>query len=259
MTPRSGTMTQPANPWLYHFEPNPKASVRLFCFPYAGGTALVYRTWAQRLPPSVEVTAIQLPGRASRMQEPLMSRLSDVVAPIASALAPFLDKPFAFFGHSMGALTSFEVARFFRRQGRELPRHMFVSGRPAPQLNSERRTLYNLPTDELITELQQLEGTPREVLEHPELMDLMLPTLRADFSVCDTYEYTEEAPLASPITAFGGLQDSDISRRKLEAWREQTSAAFTVRMFPGNHFFIHSHETLLLNLLAAQLGLVQHI
>lgn len=259
MTPRSGTMTQPASPWLYYFEPNPKASVRLFCFPYAGGTALVYRTWAQRLPPSVEVVAIQLPGRASRMQEPLISKLTDVVEPIASALAPFLDKPFAFFGHSMGALVSFEVARFFRRQGRELPRHMFVSGRQAPQLNSERRSLYNLPTDELLAELQQLEGTPREVLEHPELMDLMLPTLRADFSICDTYEYKEEAPLACPITAFGGLQDSDISRRKLEAWREQTSAAFTVRMFPGNHFFIHSHETLLLNLLAAQLGLVQKL
>ena len=259
MATRSGTMTQTANPWLYYFEPNPKASVRLFCFPYAGGTALVYRTWAQRLPPSVEVTAIQLPGRASRMQEPLISKLSDVVAPIASALAPFLDKPFAFFGHSMGALISFEVARFFRRQGRELPRHMFVSGRPAPQLNSAGRPLYNLPTDELLAELQQLEGTPREVLEHPELMDLMLPTLRADFSICDTYEYTEEAPLACPITAFGGLQDSGISRRKLEAWREQTSATFSVRMFPGNHFFIHSHEMLLLNVLAAQLGLLQKL
>jgi len=254
MAIRSGTMTQPANPWLYYFEPNPKASVRLFCFPYAGGTALVYRTWAQQFPPSVEVVAIQLPGRATRMREPPIPKLTDLVGPIASALAPFLDKPFAFFGHSMGALISFEVVRFFRRQGRELPRHMFVSGRSAPQLNSERRPLYNLPTDELLAELQQLEGTPREVLEHPELMDLMLPTLRADFSVCDTYEYTEEAPLACPITAFGGLQDSDISRRKVEAWREQTSAPFTLRMFPGNHFFIHSHETLLLNLLAAQLG-----
>jgi len=257
MAIRSGTMTQPASPWLYHFDPNPKASVRLFCFPYAGGTALVYRTWAQRLPTGVEVVAIQLPGRATRMREPALSKLTDLIEPIASALAPLLDKPFAFFGHSMGALISFEVARFFRAQGRELPGHMFVSGRPAPQLKSERRPLYNLPTDELLVELQQLEGTPREVLEHPELMELMLPTLRADFSVCDTYEYTEEAPLACPITAFGGLQDSDISRRKVEAWREQTSATFTLRMFPGNHFFIHSHETLLLNLLAAQLGQLQ--
>lgn len=259
MPTRSGTMTQPANPWLYYFEPHPKANVRLFCFPYAGGTPLVYRTWAQQLPSSVEVVAIQLPGRATRMREAPISKLTDLVGPIASALAPYLDKPYAFFGHSMGALISFEVARLFRRQGRELPRHLFVSGRSAPQLDSERRPLYNLPTDELLAELQQLEGTPREVLEHPELMDLMLPTLRADFSICDTYEYTEEAPLPCPITAFGGLQDSNISRRKVEAWREQTSAAFTLRMFPGNHFFIHSHETLLLNLLAVQLGLLQKL
>jgi len=252
-------MTQPANPWLYYFEPNPKASIRLFCFPYAGGTALVYRTWAKKFPASVEVIAIQLPGRATRMQEPPISKLTDLVEPIASALEPVLDKPFAFFGHSMGGLIAFEVARFFRRQERALPGHMFVSGRPAPQLNSERSPLYNLPKEELLAELQQLEGTPREVLEHPELMDLMLPILRSDFSICDTYEYREEAPLACPITAFGGLQDSDVSRRKVEAWREQTSATFTLRMFPGNHFFIHSHETLLLNLLATQLGLMPKI
>lgn len=255
--PTSGTMTQPASPWLYYFKPNPKASVRLFCFPYAGGTALVYRTWAQKLPASVEVVAIQLPGRFTRAREPAISKLTDLLDAVASALTPFLDKPFAFFGHSMGALVAFEVARFFRREGRALPRHMFVSGRGAPQLNREHRPLYNLPKDELLVELQQLEGTPREVLEHPELMDLMLPLLRADFSICDTYEYTEEAPLACPITAFGGLQDSDISRRGIEAWREQTSATFTLRMFRGNHFFIHSNEMLLLNLLATQLGLPQ--
>jgi medium-chain acyl-[acyl-carrier-protein] hydrolase len=254
-----GTMTRTANPWLYYFKPNPKASVRLFCFHYAGGSALTYRTWAQKLPATVEVVAIQLPGRATRMHEPAITKLTDVVEPIAEALAPLLNEPFAFFGHSMGALISFEVARFLRRQGRALPWHMFVSGRSAPQLNREHEPLYNLPKDQLLAELKELEGTPREVLEHPELMELMLPMLRADFSICDTYEYTEEAPLACPITAFGGLQDADISRRQVEAWREQTSATFTLRMVPGNHFFIHANETLLLNLLATQLGLLQKI
>ncbi|HET6978736.1 MAG TPA: thioesterase II family protein [Pyrinomonadaceae bacterium] len=256
---QAGTMTQTANPWLYYFKPNPKASVRLFCFHYAGGNALIYRTWAQKLPPSVEVVAIQLPGRATRMHQPLVSKLTDLVEPISEALAPLVNKPFAFFGHSMGALILFEVTRFLRRQGRTLPLHLFVSGRSAPQLNREHSPLYNLPKDELLAELQQLDGTPREVLEHPELMELMLPMLRADFSICDTYEYTEEAPLACPITAFGGLQDFDVSRRRVEAWREQTSATFTLRMFAGNHFFIHSNETLLLNLLATQLGLLQNL
>lgn len=256
MQTRSGAMTQPANPWLYYFEPRPKASIRLFCFPYAGGTALVYRPWAQKFPASVEVVAIQLPGRATRIKEPPISKLTELVEPIASALAPFLDKPFAFFGHSMGAVICFEVARFFRRQGRALPGHMFVSGRCAPQLSRESQPLYNLPKEDLLAELQQLDGTPREVLDHPELMDLMLPVLRADLSVCDTYEYTEEAPLACPITALGGLQDFDVSRRMIEAWREQTSATFTLRMLQGNHFFIHSNEMLLMNLLTTQLGLL---
>jgi medium-chain acyl-[acyl-carrier-protein] hydrolase len=258
MATQSGTMPQTANPWLY-FKPNPKASVRLFCFHYAGGNALIYRTWAQKLPASVEVVAIQLPGRATRMHQPLVFKLTDLVEPIAEALAPFLNEPFAFFGHSMGALISFEVARFLRRHRRALPWHMFVSGRSAPQLNREEPPLYNLSKDELLAELQELEGTPREVLEHPELMELMLPMLRADFSICDTYEYTEEAPLACPITAFGGLQDFDVTRRHVEAWREQTSATFTLRMLPGNHFFIHSNETLLLNLLATQLELLQKL
>ena len=261
MQTRSGTMTQTANPWLYYFKPSPKAkpSVRLFCFHYAGGNALIYRTWAQKLPPSVEVVAIQLPGRATRMHQPLVSKVTDLVEPIADALTPFLNEPFAFFGHSMGALISFDVARFLRRQGRALPWHMFVSGRSAPQLDREHRVLYNLPKEEFLAELQQLDGTPREVLEHPELMDLVLPMLRADFSICDTYEYKEEAPLACPITALGGLQDYDVSRRRVEAWREQTSATFTLRLLPGNHFFIHTNETLLLNLVASQLGLLQKL
>jgi medium-chain acyl-[acyl-carrier-protein] hydrolase len=193
------------------------------------------------------------------MHEPVISNLTDLLEPIAEALTPFLNEPFAFFGHSMGALISFAVARFLRRQGCALPGHMFVSGRSAPQLNREHAPLYNLSKDELLAELQELEGTPREVLEHPELMELMLPLLRADFSICDTYEYTDEPPLACPITAFGGLQDFDVTRRRLEAWREQTSATFTLRMFPGNHFFIHTNETLLLNLLATQLGLQQKL
>lgn len=230
--------------------------MRLFCFPYAGGNAMVYRTWAQKLPANVEVVGVQLPGRGSRTHEPPLSRLSDLVELLGSALAGSLNEPFAFFGHSMGALVAFELARLLRREGHARPCHMFISGRSAPQLSPTHRPLYNLPTNELMQELKQLEGTPREVLEHPELMALMLPVLRADFSICDTYEYTEAAPLECPISAFGGFQDFDVPRENLEAWREQTSSSFTLRMLPGNHFFLHSNETLLLNLLAIQLRLV---
>ena len=153
----------------------------------------------------------------------------------------------------MGAIIAFELARLLRREGRAQPLHMFVSGRTAPQLNRSHTPIYDLPKPELLEELKRLNGTPREVLEHPELMDLMLPILRADFSVCDTYEYTREPPLDCSLTAFGGLQDAGVPRRNLEGWREQTSASFTLRMLPGDHFFLHSDESLLLRLLASEL------
>ena len=246
----------PVNHWLCYFKRNPKASLRLFCFPYAGANAMVYRSWAQKVPDNVEVVAIQLPGRGTRMHEEPLTKLPEVVELLSSALAGSLNEPFAFFGHSMGALIAFEFARLLRREGRALPRHLFVSGRSAPQLSPDERLLYNLPTSELLQELKQLDGTPREALEHPELMDLMLPILRADFSICETYEYADFAPLECPISAFGGFQDVDVPREKLEAWRAQTSSSFTLRMLPGNHFFLHSNETTLLNLLSIQLRLI---
>jgi medium-chain acyl-[acyl-carrier-protein] hydrolase len=246
--------TATSNRWLCYFKRNPKAGLRLFCFPYAGGNAMVYRSWSQKLPPNIEVVAIQLPGHGSRTQEPPLSSLPELVELLGSALAGSLNEPFAFFGHSMGALVAFELARLLRREGRALPMQMLVSGRTAPQLKDCHAPLYNRPKSELLQELRQLEGTPREVLEHPELMEYMLPILRADFSICDTYEYTEAAPLECPISVFGGLQDTDVPRQNLEGWREQTSSTFSLRMLPGNHFFLHSNETLLLNLLAIQLG-----
>lgn len=241
------------NPWLHTFRPNPRASLRLFCFPYAGGTAMVYRDWAQELPPDCEVTAIQLPGRASRMQEPPVASLSQLVEALTTAVRACGDLPFAFFGHSMGGIISFELARRLRREGAPGPLQLFVSGRSAPQLERNYPSLYALPRAELLEELKRLNGTPREVLEHPELMELMLPILRADFSICDTYEHAEEPPLDCPITVFGGLDDSFIPRPRLEAWRVHTSAAFTLRMLPGGHFFLHSQKSLLLRLLAADL------
>jgi len=256
MLTQTDVNAQPVNRWLTYFKRNPKASLRLFCFPYAGGNAGVYRSWAGKLPANVEMIAIQLPGRGNRRQEKPLSSLTELVELLGVALAGSLNEPFVFFGHSMGALVAFELARLLRREGRALPRHMFISGRSAPQLNRCHRLLYNLPESELLQELKQLEGTPRELLEHPELMEMMLPILRSDFSICDTYDYAEAAPLACPISAFGGFQDVDVPRQNLEAWREQTSSSFSLRMLAGNHFFLQTNETLLLELLSVQLRLV---
>ncbi|MCA1852371.1 MAG: hypothetical protein LC647_08250 [Beggiatoa sp.] len=166
--------------------------------------------------------------------------------------------PFAFFGHSMGALIGFELARQLRRQHGPSPVHLFVSGRGAPQIPPPEPPIHALPEPQFIAEVQHFNGTPTEVLQHPELMQLLIPTLRADFAVCETYTYTTDAPIDCSISAFGGLQDRKVSRERLEAWRDQSRASFSLCMFPGDHFFLHTAEPLLLETIA-QLLLQQQL
>lgn len=242
-----------SNRWLNCPSPNPRAALRLFCFPYAGGNSSIYRSWAEYLPLTAEVCAVLLPGREARLLERPYTCLPPLVRSLAEALLPRLDKPFAFFGHSMGALISFELIRELRRKHGLAPAHLFVSGRRAPQIENNDPLTYNLPEGAFIEEIGRFNGTPQEALEHPELMQALLPALRADFAVCQTYAYTEEPPLECPISVFGGLQDHDAPREYLEAWREQTTASYSLRMFPGDHFFLRKFQPLLLSLLAQQL------
>ncbi|HYO62016.1 MAG TPA: alpha/beta fold hydrolase [Pyrinomonadaceae bacterium] len=241
------------NPWVTIPRPEARADVRLFCFPYAGGGAYVFREWPEGLSASAELCLINLPGRGARLKEAPFTQLAPLVETLAGVLAPYLDRPFAFFGHSMGALIGFETARELRRRGAPAPSHLFVSGRNAPHVPADTEPLHDLPEPQLIEKLRYLDGTPREVLEHAELMQLMLPILRADFAVCETYRYAAEPPLACPISAFGGLQDHDITRENLQAWAAQTAAAFTLRMLQGGHFFIHTARPLLLGVIAQEL------
>ena len=234
------------NRWVSCFKPNPQAKLRLFCFHYAGGGASVFRTWSDSLPESVEVCAIELPGRGMRLRESPFTQLEPLVQHLASTLLPYLDKPFAFFGHSMGGLVSFELTRLLRTEYGVSPVHLFVSGHRAPQVPDPDPPIHTLPESEFLQELRRFNGTPEAVLKNAELMQLLLPTLRADFAVIETYAYTPETPLDCPITAFGGLQDREASCNELEAWREQTNASFVLKMFPGDHFFLHSAGSLLL-------------
>jgi medium-chain acyl-[acyl-carrier-protein] hydrolase len=257
MTETALTTGRQATPWLVIPRENPSARLRLFCFPYAAGTAMTFRKWPESLPGGVEVCAVQPPGRGDRLREKPFGSLLPLVRAIAHAVAPRLDKPFAFFGHSMGAMIGFELARHLRREMGLLPAHMFISGRRAPQLDRSERVTYNLPESEFIDSLRDLNGTPPEVLEHRELMQLMLPLLRADFAVCQTYSYLHEPPLDCPFTVFGGLSDPEVSRRQLEAWREQTSGPWALRRLPGDHFFLHSAQGTLLSLLSHELNKIR--
>lgn len=225
----------------------------MFCFPYAGGSALVFRTWSERLSPDIEVCPIQLPGRGTRLTDPPFTRLSLLVESLACALFPLLNKPFAVFGHSMGALVSFELIRQLRKQYGLEPIRLFVSAARAPQLPHVGSPLHTLPEPAFLQALRRLNGTPKEVLEHKELMQLMFPLLRADLAVCETYVYATEPPLDCPISTFGGLRDRTVSRNDLEAWRAQTTAYFSLLMLPGDHFFLHTAQSLLLEVLSQEL------
>ena len=242
-----------STPWITYYKPNPQARLRLFCFPYAGGGSAVFRAWEDKMPDTVEVCPVQLPGREARLMEAPFNRLSTLVQAAAQALLPYLEKPFAFFGHSMGALVSFELARQLRRQHDLAPAYLFVSGRLPPQMADNSGPTYDLPDAQFMEMLLNLNGTPKEVLEHPALMELMLPMLRADFEVCQTYRYVEEPPLNCPLTVFGGLQD-ETDRKSLETWREQTTASFSLRMLPGDHFFLHTAQTQLIRIVAQELS-----
>ena len=182
-----------------------------------------------------------------------MTGLREIVDAVAQAIVPQLDRPFAFFGHSMGAIICFELARKLRRDRGLTPAHLFVSAHRAPQTACTRPTFHNLPDAEFVEKLRWLKGTPAEVFEHPELMRLLLPLLRRDFAAVEEYSYRHEPPFDSPISAFGGLQDQVVSRDEMQGWRAQTEGAFSLRMFPGEHFFIHTAETLLVGLLSHQL------
>jgi medium-chain acyl-[acyl-carrier-protein] hydrolase len=243
-----------ASPWIVRFREQPQARLRLFCLPFAGGSSSTYRLWPSGLPSTVEVCAIELPGRAARLEEPCltaMERLLDVLLPQVVALA---DRPFALFGHSLGALVAFALTRRLRREGRLLPLRLLVSGRRAPQLqNGSQIMMHRLPEAEFVEQLRRLNGTPEVVLQTPELIQALLPALRADFTVAETYEYGDEAPLPLPITAFAGSWDAEASREQVQAWRAQTAHAFDVTTLPGDHFFVHSARVPLLQLVAERL------
>lgn len=242
-----------ATRWISRRLPQTQSRLRLFCFPYAGGGAPVFRSWPDKLPEGVELCAIQLPGRGPRLMETPFSNMAALVSALTDEILPFFDKPFALFGHSMGAWIGFELARSLQSTHGIEPLHLFVSGARAPQVPSRAVPLHNLSEAEFIEALGTLKGTPKEVLEHPELMQLMIPILRADFEVCETYAFREGAVLNCPITAFGGLQDRRLLRSDLKAWGEQTAAHFSMQMFPGDHFFLHTSQALLLPKLGAEL------
>ncbi|GIJ48800.1 thioesterase [Virgisporangium aliadipatigenens] len=235
--------------------PSRAAPLSLFCFPHAGGGAALFRPWTAPLARvGIESCPVQLPGREDRFREEPFRRVDLLVPRVRAVLEPYLDRPYALYGHSMGAIVAFELARALRREGAPPPAHLVVSGRIAPHLVDPRPTLHDLPDDVLLKRLHALGGIPDALRAAPELLAVALPLVRADLELNETYRYVAEPPLPVRLSAYGGADDPKVDATELSAWSSQTAAEFRQRTFPGGHFFTQNAREAMLTMLGLDLA-----
>lgn len=230
-----------STPWLGTSAATGHTPWRLLCFAHAGGGAAFFHPWRQALLPDIDVCPVILPGRESRLREPPYTRLNDLMPALTAALEPFLDRPYALFGHSMGAMLAYETARALESQasaGIRPPSCLIASGRRPPQLPARRPPLHTLPDETTFLDaVSRLGGMPAEVTDHPDVMRLFLPALRADFELNETYTPTAGPPLRCPVSALTGDADPEVDLDEMASWRHTTAGAFTLRVFRGGHFY----------------------
>jgi surfactin synthase thioesterase subunit len=225
----------PFTPYLWRAR-RPAAEHRLICFPHAGGGATAYADWAALLPPHIELVAVQLPGRQDRIAEEPFTDVPAMVSVLVHALRPVLDGSFAFFGHSAGAALAFEVAGALRARGSRLPTQLFLSAQPAPGVSAVRR-LHELPDQAFRDEILALGGIEAEVADDEDVMDSLLETLRADFTLWERHRPPPAAPIETPITVLAGDTDPRAPLDEVKRWQEYTTAGFAAEFFPGGHFY----------------------
>lgn len=232
----------PGAPWVVRPFQKPAATSRLFCFPFAGGGASAYFQWARDLSTSsIEVCAIQLPGRENRLREKPVSSASDLIDSLHDGIQPLLDRPFSFFGHSMGAMLAFELSHALRSTARTQPTALFLSGSKPPHSICTEATLNHLPDKEFVAAIaERYQAVPKEILNQPDLLELSLPKLRADFTLIEGYSCEARDPLDIPFWIFGGDSDPTVPVSLLYNWTEYTKNSSTVQIFPGDHFFLNS-------------------
>lgn len=238
-----------SNPWIVPLKAEITPSVRLLCFHHSGGNTSTFKPWSAYLPSYVELLAVQLPGRGERFNERFVTDVEDIKKQILIAMEHYLDKPYILFGHSLGAMIAHEVAVTLQKEKKTLPHHLFVSGRRAPHIPRREEDYHTLSDTLLIEKIQEFNGTPLQIFDTPELISLFLPMLRADFKISETYRLKEFLPLRCNLTALGGTQDPTVTVEDIKEWKNYTLQDFQYHLFPGNHFFIHAEQQLVINLI----------
>lgn len=234
--------------------PKDLSCIRLFAFPYGGAGASCYRTWQSGLPPHIELCPVQYPGREARYNTPSLTRVEDLVRDFLAQDLTLHKGPFAFFGHSLGALVAFETVRELRLRDLPQPLILFTSGYPAPHLDRSRPKVSHLELEPFFTILRREFDVSGDVLEEPQLAELVYPALRADFEAVENYRYTRGEPLDSPILPLGGKQDPEASQDQISAWGQHSVLPLRSRFFSGGHFFLKESKDSVLAVVSAALG-----
>ena len=246
------TISLDASEWVRRFHPAPTAVARLVCFPHAGGAATYFHPVSASLPTSLEVLAVQYPGRQDRHAETPVDDLFVLADRLADVLAPETTGPVAFFGHSMGASLAFEVARRLEERGTKLLT-LFVSGRRGPSAHRDER-IHEKGDEVLLAEVKRLGGTDAAVLDDEDIRNLVLPALRSDYKAAELYHYRPGPDVGCPIVALVGDEDPKVTEAEARQWAERTSAGFELKTYPGGHFYLNDHAAAVIRLIADRLA-----
>lgn len=236
------------------FRPRPAAAFRLFCFPHAGGAPVAFFPWVARFSKEIECVCLQYPGRAHRLREPSSTSVRQLVDGILQEIDDLSEKPFAFYGHSLGGIVAFELTRALRQLGRPGPRHLYIGAARPPQMASSRPPIHMLPDGDFVAAVNsRYGGIPSAIAADSGAMEMILPGLRGDFTAYETYQCRPSDPLAIPITIFGGAQDTAVPPECLQGWGQHTDAAFDIKLLPGGHFFPPASTQALIRVLESQI------
>lgn len=228
--------------WCVTYKKNPKAILRIFCFPYSGGGASAYFPWIDKLSSSLELVSIQLPGRENRFHEPLVSNLDVIIAELCKEFERYKEKPFIVFGHSLGALLCYEFVKGVHKLYNTYPKHMFISASKAPHMPFRIKKLSHLSDVQVIKELSVYGGIDQTLKENIQILKIFLPIFRNDFSIGENYSYRKFTPFPFNITVFHGVNDPTVKEEEINAWQKYTTGHFESFSFEGGHFFIKNKQ-----------------